>query len=674
MRLIITGVVFISIIAVQAKAQLQSQPSGAFEEAYEFLEYGEYTEALPLFLSLYREEKNNYYLSYLTGVSYLNIEGQKQRALPYLEEAAENISLSHKTGRFDEKSAPAECLYYLGVAYRLAYRFEESEASFVQLKNILEDRYDMSIADREAGITRNAAMFYNNRESIVIKDNHDLPATDPLHRNIIISGDESTLVYTEPQKFYDAVYFAINNGNEWSSPLNITMQIGSDGLAYPAALSFDGSKLYLYQYDGFSNTNLYVSSRENDRWSAMKKLNENINSKGFEQHASVTRDGGTIYFASNRLSGKGGFDIYRSNLDEDKDWGPAENLGYPVNSRYDDSFPFISPDGKTLFFSSEGHTTMGGYDIFVTHQTGNGDWSPPRNLGYPVNTPDDDSFLIPLEDEDYAYINLREEGNNDIRNLHKIHSFDISMPAASILTINPTFESDKYGDSLIVNILVRPEDNPDSILLHSSATPGKDHNYELTSGDYLVNLSSPGHYTDSFSLSIPEYYPEEQYFISAELRMIEPAAEIPGHTGKTIDTVIIEIPPVFFGFDSHDLNRQSLAIISEVAGFMDEYMDVSVDLRGYTDAMGPAAYNKYLAGLRAKAVEDALTKTDVDKSRITITAVGMDNYIARNITAEGRDNPEGRKYNRRVEFVFGNLPPDIKIIDKPDIPEYLKNY
>lgn len=685
MRLIIIVAIILLIFEGKSSAQWRQSPLQLFEEAFEFYSYGEYNEALPVLSSLLRDDNDNDYLRYLIAVCYLNIDGHKQKALPYLEKAVQNISLEHMTGSFFERSAPSESLFYLGQAYRLGYRFDESLESFNNLKRIMGSSYDMKRVDRESEITRNAAMFYRNKEDFIILPLNTPPLSDNFHTGIIISGDEAAIVYTEPQKFYDAVFYRTNIDNEWSKPVNITMHLGSDGLAYPASLSWDGKELYLYQYDRFSNTNLYVSRREDNRWSVMEKLSDNINSAGFEQHGSLTRDGNTLYFSSTKHPGKGGFDIYRSEKDAKNNWGPAENLGNPVNTLYDESYPFISPDGTTLFFSSTGHTGMGDYDIFVTHKTPDGNWTMPRNLGYPLNTPDNDIFFIPVNDTT-AYINFRKEDNNDDKEFKKITSFEVDILPVSVLSLNVSKESSIEKQDTEISLKIEQIKPADSLIITRTLVPGKYFELEVPWGEYTIEMSSEGYLAKSLSVSIPEYYPENKYYVTTKLKrtekkdkLSEPLAYDPDMAEKEYeseikiaDSLIIEIQPVFFDFDSRDLDEHALVITSKVAGLLNKHNQIKIELKGYTDAIGPSAYNKHLAEKRAESVANELFNNGIGKDRISITSLGMKNYIARNTTAGGLDNPEGRKYNRRVELIFSNLPKEVKLKNTLNIPEHLK--
>lgn len=676
MRLITLCLLLIFFLAEKNNAQMQLSPAGTFAEALDFMQFEEYEEALALFLSIYNKESVNHHISHLIGVCYLNIGRQKQKGLPFLEAASANMSANHITGSFDEKTSPLSNMYYLGIAYRHEYRFSESLDALNRFKETAVLSTGLEAAEREITLTKNAMMFYKNREDITILDWENKPPVRPWHSNIVVSGDESTMVYAEKQKFYDAVFYTRNTGEGWSLPVNVTRHLQSDGMAYPVCLSWDGKELYLYQYDRLSNVNLYLSRFVDGRWSVMEKLGENINSAGFDQHATITRDGKTLYFASVRPSGTGGFDIYRSRLGPDNQWGPAENLGHPINTEYDDSYPFISPDGQTLYFSSRGHTGMGGFDIFVSRKTAPGKWSVPRNLGYPLNTPGDDTFLIPVGDGSIAYYSKRREENSDIREFQKITSFDVCDSPSSILSLEITAGPDVNAETGSINLVIRQSYPADSIIRITSAGNRAVYELELPWGEYGIETWSPGYETGSISFVIPEYYPEQKYNISAVLAEVLPEPQ----DGQVIEKESAGLPgkmtmlqnhPVFFGFDKHDLCEASVELTGYVATIMKDHAGMVVELQAYTDALGPAEYNILLAARRAEAIENALADRGVDRQRITSIAMGMGNYITRNTTPDGRDNPEGRKYNRRVEFVFSNIPSGMQIENVLVIPPHL---
>ncbi|MFW6248980.1 MAG: TolB family protein, partial [Bacteroidota bacterium] len=237
----------------------------------------------------------------------------------------------------------------------------------------------------------------------------------------VISGNKERMVYVSKKKFYDAIFMCTREPNgEWSEPHNIIPQLGVDNRIYPTSLSHDGQTLYLYRNEDFGG-DIYVSKLIDDQWTEVEKLNRKINTKYWESHASITRDGKTLFFTSNRDGGYGGLDIYISQKNEDDEWGDPENCGPVINSKYDEHTPFPANNGTTLYFSSDGHLTMGGFDIFRSDKQGE-KWTKPENLGYPINTTSDDVFFHPIEDRKTAIYSIFSKkegfGQEDIYLIH----------------------------------------------------------------------------------------------------------------------------------------------------------------------------------------------------------------------------------------------------------------
>ncbi len=242
----------------------------------------------------------------------------------------------------------------------------------------------------------------------------------------LVSADESTLIFTSRRSnstggkvakdgsFYEDIFMATRNGNgQWSKPaaiagLNTKMHDAGIGLSY------DGKQLFIYK--DHNGGDIYVSKRKGDKWSKPERLEGDVNSQYWEGSASISKDGKYMYFASNRPGGYGGIDIYRSKKTAGGKWGKAENLGPAVNTNANEDAPQIHTDDATLFFSSTGHEGMGGYDIFST-VLADGAWSAPRNVGYPINTAQDDIHFSLNAQGNKAYFNsvyFNEDGQNDI--------------------------------------------------------------------------------------------------------------------------------------------------------------------------------------------------------------------------------------------------------------------
>jgi len=253
---------------------------------------------------------------------------------------------------------------------------------------------------------------------------------------------------------------------DWGEPENISEQVGSDGDCEPTCLSANDSELYMVKKTK-GNYDLYVSYWKDNKWSAMQQLNKYINSSRNETHASISADGKTLYFSSDRRGGFGKLDIYKSERMVNGDWGPAVNLGETINSDNDETTPFICEDGKTLYFSSDGHLNMGGFDIFVSHLMANNKWENPVNAGFPINTTGNNMFYCPVKNGEIAYYALIRPdgfGKEDIYRIEDItlqgrnkHTSDQNVKTKRIIVRDKTTNEilgilyfDQKADSLHV--------------------------------------------------------------------------------------------------------------------------------------------------------------------------------------------------------------------------------
>jgi len=183
----------------------------------------------------------------------------------------------------------------------------------------------------------------------------------------------------------------------------------TDGDMFISSLSADGRILFLSKDDNY-NSDIYTSTFNGITWSKTLRLNKHINTRYWESHGNLSTDGSLLVFASDRPGGFGGLDLYISRK-VNGDWGPAVNLGPQINTPFNEDRPFLINNGKKLFFSSQGHRNMGGYDLFSSDLQQNDLWSEPGNLGYPLNTPDDNIFFMPTENGKSGYISRYKESD-----------------------------------------------------------------------------------------------------------------------------------------------------------------------------------------------------------------------------------------------------------------------
>jgi tetratricopeptide (TPR) repeat protein len=396
-RLLSVIIVICTILSAYGQDQLLIED--LYRDGNTYFYFEDYEEALAIYLDIYNHYPNNANLDYRIGICYLNIPGSKRKAIPFLERASKNISRRYNETAIRETRAPIETIFYLGNAYFSDNQLEKANETYElfrkQIQN--EKQYDMEYFNHQVeGLNRSKLIqkypVNHLRSNLGENINNRFANFNP-----VISGDGKTLAYTTRERFYQAIYVVRKDKGVWGRPQNITLDLVVEGNSSTLSLSFAGDELYLFkEVDHVGN--IYVSNFKNDRWSPIRKLNHHINTDSYETHASISADGRKLYFTSNRLGGYGDLDIYVSERTKGGDWGPAVNLGPNINTRFDENTPFITTNGKTLFFSSEGHNSMGGYDVFFSQLQNDGSWSKPVNIGYPINTTDDDLFYHPIND------------------------------------------------------------------------------------------------------------------------------------------------------------------------------------------------------------------------------------------------------------------------------------
>ncbi len=323
--------------------------------------------------------------------------GRKTEAIPYLETAVASISERYREGSLKELNAPPDALLYLGNAYRINEEFEKAREKYREYelylgpKNVLQKAY----VSKQIESCDNAVLALNNPKEYTYGNLGQVNETHPNRYNVVVSNDLSTMAFMGKNPFYNSVQVSKKQADgTWGRPLNITPSIVSDGNMDVVALSPDGKTMLLAVSDEF-DSNIYSSVFENNRWNPATTLGKPINTRYWESHATFAEGGKSIYFTSNRNESLGGTDIFRSDQFSDGTWSEPVNLGPVINTVLSEESPFLSPDGKRLYFSSQGHNTIGGFDLFYSELQSDGTWGTPINMGYPLNTTDDDLAFSP---------------------------------------------------------------------------------------------------------------------------------------------------------------------------------------------------------------------------------------------------------------------------------------
>jgi tetratricopeptide (TPR) repeat protein len=411
MRRIIVILIIIAFSPLSLIAQDIKSYQDTFNEAEYFFMNGDYTDAISYYQQIAEKFPDNANLKYRIGVCYLNISGKKNLSIDFLEAASKNMSAKHKEGLVNQVAAPYDALFELGEAYLINYQFSKAQDAFKRYSATLlpDDNENIDFVNQQIKSCDLAKEYISKPVAFVEENVGSLFNDEKSNFSPVISADGKTFAFMVSLKFYNAIMVSRNINGKWSTPVNISPDLQSDGEVYISSLSSDGKTLYLSKDDNY-NSDIYSSSYNGTNWSPAIKLNKNVNTKDWESHGFVSEDGSQLIFASDRPGGFGGLDLYISKK-VNGDWGPAVNLGPEINTQFNEDRPFLINNGKTLFFSSQGHSTMGGYDIFRSDLQSNNIWSEPKNLGYPINTPDDNIFFMPVENGKAGYYSMFKESS-----------------------------------------------------------------------------------------------------------------------------------------------------------------------------------------------------------------------------------------------------------------------
>ncbi|MDR2887902.1 MAG: hypothetical protein LBV26_07890 [Bacteroidales bacterium] len=473
-----SALLMLLVISLTAKAQPVSEMKKIFAQAESYYLYEEYEQACRLYLLI--ETPDNMNIKHKIGVCYLNMPGEKEKAIPRLEEAVKTASNNSKTTSFKEKRAPLDAFFFLARAYMINDDLEKGMNTLSAFKNIVASNGSKGAMSNPEFIEQqikacNTAIKLKQTPVAFTRNPLALFGNGDMNENPAVSFDGNTIVYTEKRGATTAILYSKKEGGAWRPPVEITAELSAGNDASSCSLNSDGTELFLYKTDTYDGA-IYSSTLADGVWSPVKKLNKNINTKFYESHAAISPDGTKLYFTSNREGGYGNLDIYVSERDASGDWGPAINLGATINTPYNEDTPFITGNGNMLYFSSEGHASMGGYDIFRSSLQASA-WQTPENIGYPINTTDDDRFYQPADNGTAAYYSMTADAK------HKIMFLQMGQAgAAPMLEINGVYSLS------------------DTVVLF-------DKNYFISlvnreTGD-TVDVGYPNKYTGQYKFSVP---------------------------------------------------------------------------------------------------------------------------------------------------------------------------
>ena len=409
------------------KAKSKEELKEMKKDAAELFTASKYKNALSIYLELFKTDSQNVEYNYRIGFCYLETSINKKAAMKYLETANQS------------KNVKKEWIYYLGLACMYNENWDEAIHWFKNFKNVTRSKLikDFLNPDRMIEMCINGKDLCANPVNCVFRNagkNINLSYPD---YNPFISADGNSLIFTSRRKgnagnfieelgtYTSDIYWSQRKDLVWTKAKNVGANINSEWDEETVGFSSMGECIYVYYDNEEAFADLGKSTLKGKIWQKTETLPNGVNSLQYEGGACSTLDGNTIYFSSSRKDGFGGSDLWMIKREKNGVWGIATNMGNNINSSYDEDSPFLSLDGKKLFFSSKGWNSMGGFDIFCsTWNEREKNWSIPVNIGFPLNDADDNNFISFTGSERFAYLSaLRPDGFGD-RDIYEVEFLD----------------------------------------------------------------------------------------------------------------------------------------------------------------------------------------------------------------------------------------------------------
>lgn len=623
-----------------------------------------YLGALKKYEQAQKLNPNNGELNFKIGVCYVNT-AEKFKGIEHIKKAFELNPECHYLIK-----------YYLGYATQLEGDFKKAISLYDEFTAEYKKADNFTKFTRQrTNECKNAKTFMAAPKRVWI-DNVEALNSPNDDRAPSISTDGAEIIFSsdrpnghEPDQFgnYDFdIYSSTMQDGKWRKPQRIKGPVNSDEDDISNNLYYDGTKMLFHRKDG-DVTNIYESKLKGVDWMIPEKMHRNISTaKNNEAYASYNHDRYKIYCAREVPGGKSGFDIVMNEVQDFRvmEYGSSQRLNV-ANTAFNDGPIYLTPDGKTMYFASEGHNSMGGFDIFKSTFV-QGQWTKPENLGYPINTQYDDFFFASTANGKFAYIASNRKGGQGGFDIYKVTFWGPDKQLmvdhedyllASVLepigdnTIEAEVEVNKvsltvFKGKTIDQLTKKAVEAKIEIVDNASGKVIQEFTTNSATGKFLISLTAGKNY--GIAVKADGYLFHSENF------------DIPSGSDYNLVNKVIELKNIkvgskialrniFFDTGKSTLRPESNAELDRLLKLMNDVPTLKIEISGHTDNTGSAKMNEQLSQDRAQAVVNYLVGKGVNKTRMTAMGYGPRKPVASNKTADGRQQ------NRRTEFeILGN--------------------
>ncbi|OFY66835.1 MAG: hypothetical protein A3H98_10990 [Bacteroidetes bacterium RIFCSPLOWO2_02_FULL_36_8] len=596
------------------------------KDGEKFFENGNYSAAVKAYLKADSLKPDDAEILFKTAMAYLK-SPIKKPAQSFFEKAYKKNPIVNK-----------EIVFWLARANHLNQNFDAAIVNYKkflsQIKNQRKKELARYIYECENGKKLVVSPVQITITNMGKEVNTPYPEYIPL-----LSVDGMTMIFTSRRpdskegkiaddgKYFEDIYTARHLNNHWETAVNIS-SINTAKHDAAVGLSVSGQKLFIY-YDK-KGGDIYIAEFNGEKWSIPSDFGEITNTEFFESSARLSANERELYFVSDRTMGIGGKDIYMCSKNINGTWSKAKNLGKAINTEYDEESPYPHPDGKSLYFSSRGHDGMGGFDIFKTEKK-QLSWSKPENIGYPLNSSDDDLYFTLSANKLWGYYSSVKEGGFGDQDLYII-KMPVKEKPPELILVKGVIKDAVSGEGIEaeINITDNKTNEPEATL---RSNPG--------SGSYLITLPAGKNYGISVQRE-PYLFFSENFTLPEGTTYKEYVRDILLNPMKTGNKIILK--NIFFDTDKTELKAESTTEVDRLFDLLIKNSEIKVKISGHTDDVGDEKHNQVLSEQRAQSVVKRLIEKGITENRLQYAGYGESKPISDNKTEEGR------QMNRRTEF------------------------